>query len=167
MIDRFESQSEMLLLPLVIPSPLLDHLLPLPIFPLAQLDLEGAAAEPALVHLPYGARAVLRIEQAHEAVPPRLTGGLVVHDSRHVEGGVLRECLLEVILLQVLGEVANEEAEVFLWPLGEGGVRPGLAGGRTDVRPAVAGGRGRGGRRGGRMLLRVEVMVGGRRRLIR
>ena len=85
MIDRFESQPKMLLLPLFVPSPLLDHCLPLPFFPLTQLDLEGAAADPALVHLPYGARAVLQVEHAHEAILPQLPGGLVVHDSHHVE----------------------------------------------------------------------------------
>ena len=80
--------------------------------------------------------------------------------------GTLRMPAQEMLQVLVLGEVADEEAEVFLRPLGEGGV-PGLAGGRTDVCPAVVGGRGQGGRWGRRMLLLVEVVVSSRLRLIR
>ena len=37
------------------------------------------------------------------------------------------------MFLEVFGEVAYEEAEVVLGPLGEGGVGPGCAGGGADV----------------------------------
>jgi len=45
--------------------------------------------------------------------------------------------LLEVVFLEVLGEVADEEAEVVFGPLGEGRVGPGFAGCGSDVDFAV------------------------------
>mmetsp|Transcript_34726 Transcript_34726/g.73968 ORF Transcript_34726/g.73968 Transcript_34726/m.73968 type:complete len:272 (+) Transcript_34726:225-1040(+) len=137
---------ETLLLPLLRLPPLLG-LLPLPLLPLTQFYLDRSTAQPALIHLPYRLGAVLGIQKAHEAVSSRLAVRLVVHDARHSEARIPSKVLLQVVLLEVLGEVPHEEPKVVLGPLGEGGVRPCLPRGRSDVGLGVGVDRGRG-RRG-------------------
>ncbi len=139
------------ILPLIDPSLPLDHLLPLPIPPLAEFDLQRTTSQPALIHLPYRAGAIPRIHEANEAISPGLAGILIEHDPRHMERGVFRECLLEVILTQVLREVAHEQTKVVLRPLREGGIQPRLARGGSDACLAFGGGEDwRGGRGYGR-----------------
>jgi len=122
----------MFLLPLPILPPLLN-LLPFPILPLAQFHLDRPASQPALIHLPNGAGTILGIHDANEAVAARLPVGLVEHDAGHGERRIFLEMFLEMMLLEILGEVAHEETEVVRGPLGEGWVRPGRSRGGSDV----------------------------------
>ncbi len=75
----------MSILSLVNPSLLLDHFLPLPITPFAQLDLQRTTSKPTLIHLAYGTCAILGIHETDEAVASGLAGILLEHYTGHMK----------------------------------------------------------------------------------
>lgn len=123
-------------MPLLVPPLLLllfvHHCAPIPILPFASLHLDRPAAQPALVHLSNGPRTILRIHHADEAVSSRLVVCLVSTDLCHDEGWVLgTECFGQIIVPQILGQIAHKQPKVVLRPLREGRIDPSLTRSRS------------------------------------
>lgn len=84
------------------------------------------------VHFLHRADKVLRVLEAHEPVPFALARPLVPDHFGALEGGELVERARQQLVVDVVPEIAAEDAEVVLRPVGQGHIFPRLATGDAD-----------------------------------
>lgn len=100
-----------------------------PLLPLTLTQLNRPIPHILPIHLFQGNCQVSRISKANKSIPFGLPTPLVPHNPSHVERREPCECLGEDVIVDLVAEVAAEEAVVVFGPVGEGGVLPGEAGG--------------------------------------